>query len=134
MLVQCTWCGDGTGEIALMGHMSERTANAVGARDPMNRIDKEAPRMAPISDEPCKDCQARMALGITFIEVRAETFDGTPPDRTGRWWVVKEESCRRFINEPALSSILEKRKAYIERATADAIGLKDENDGSEETS
>jgi len=123
MMVTCTWCGKETNEIALLGLIGKKTAKAIGARY-HTHDGYEAPRSGPISDQPCESCEAGMAQGITFIEVTSEPrFRGDAVDRTGRWWVLKEEAVRRFVTEPMLTDLLSSRKCYIDSETADRIGF-----------
>ena len=98
-LSTCFWCGEDDGSIILMGRLPN---------------DEPAPRKVCASYEPCPDCQAKMALGITFMEA-TETIHGPKP--TGRWMVVKPEAIERLINDPELATqILHARKTYVEPA------------------
>lgn len=92
----CFWCGEETGEVALLG---------AAYKD-------EAPRRMVIGQNPCDKCKEKMALGITFAEAT-----GHPPQYTGRWCVVTEDAVKRMINEPAmLADVLRLRRANVEPA------------------
>ena len=94
MIVQCFFCGEDNGEIALLGYLPG---------------DKEAPKYGYLDFEPCTKCKAQMELGITLME----SVDGKTP--TGSWLVITEEAAKRMIkSEDMLKQILDKRKAFID--------------------
>lgn len=97
----CFWCGEPKG-VALLGY----TGN------------KAAPRKVVTSFEPCDDCAAGMAKGITCIEVVHARHDEpqlSPGFRpTGSWSVVTEEAALRvFRDYPELPRVIETRKALL---------------------
>ena len=76
----CFWCGEHTGEIALLGKLPN---------------DAEAPKETVLNYEPCKECEETFNKGVLIIEVEPST--NTPPIRdnyspTGRHVVVKAEA------------------------------------------
>ena len=81
----CFFCGKEKGEIAFLG----------------DRYDGEAPKHMCIDYEPCENCKAIMAKGVTVIEVSYESKDCRPPISkgddghliypTGRWLVATEQ-------------------------------------------
>lgn len=89
-LPKCWWCGEDTGEIALLG------AAYKGA----------APTHMVIDKNPCDKCKAGMAKGITVMEA-----DEIPPHAaTGRWVVITEEACRRVFPEAEAGGVYEDGK------------------------
>jgi hypothetical protein len=97
----CFWCGEDTGEVALLG----------------DAYRGEAPHRMIIGQNPCPACKEKMALGITFTEAT-----GHPPQYTGRWCVVKEEAVQHMINKPAmLADILRLRRVNVEPAVFDML-------------
>jgi len=102
----CFWCGEHTNEIILFGKIKD---------------DKEAPREACVSMEPCDKCKENMSMGITIMEA-TNTYDGPKP--TGRWWVLTEDAIKRIFNsEDQLENVLSKRKCFMEPETIKLIGL-----------
>ena len=104
----CFFCGEHTGEIALLGKIG--------------RNDTEAPREAVISYEPCKACKDNMSKGITLIGVKDQLFDRPPIASTengrdvyptGSMAVVTEDFVRRFFIEPAASDLIKNRKGLL---------------------
>lgn len=80
----CFWCGQHTGEIALLGELPN---------------DAEAPRETVLNYEPCKECKQQFDEGVLIIEV--ETGLKYPPIQanyspTGRHVVLKEQA---FTNQ-----------------------------------
>jgi hypothetical protein len=92
---RCFWCGKEKSEIALLGYLPG---------------DKEAPMSAILDYEPCDECAAQMAKGITIMG----TNDGgkTP---TGSFCVVREEAIKRMMagQDDILNEVLKRRKFYI---------------------
>lgn len=107
----CYICGEDTGELILTGKAGEGMARRLG------RSDGEMPHKAVFGVKPCDKCKER---GIAFVEMTGQ-HDGAEP--TGRRCLVREEAVRRMILEPALSEVLKHRMTYIDRKTADEIGL-----------
>lgn len=108
----CFFCGKDTG-VALLGRL---------------KGDAEAPHRIVADYEPCDDCKALMAQGITLLEAT-----GTPPAPemppvqenvwlTGRFMVVKEPAFRNIIDNPVLADeIIEKGKAFIDHQTFEML-------------
>ena len=101
----CFWCGQDTGEVALLG---------AAYKD-------EAPRRMVIGQNPCEKCKAQMAQGITFMEVTENR------EYTGRWCVITEDAVRRMVNtdtpggQQLLDDTLRLRKAHIDTALFDQL-------------
>lgn len=61
----------------------------------------EAPTRMLVDYEPCKDCAAQMAKGITLIEVTSSDTGAQPIKPglwpTGRWCVITQESANRLF-------------------------------------
>lgn len=72
-LCTCFYCGEETGEIALLG------ANFKG----------EAPRHMCTSLEPCPSCKEKYKDFVLLIEV--EPINRNKPQPTGRWGAIKKE-------------------------------------------
>ena len=92
----CFFCGEDTGEIALLGKLPN---------------DEEAPRRLVLDYCPCDKCKEQMDTGVTLIEVDYDTSDKRPPISkdsygqevypTGRWCVVTEEGAKKIFGEHA---------------------------------
>lgn len=84
----CFWCGEDTGEIALLGYM--------GKGDP------EAPRRTVLSYDPCPKCKEQWALGVACLEVSDIPLqNGQPPIQpghypTGHYVVIKKDAALRI--------------------------------------
>jgi hypothetical protein len=104
----CFYCGGEDGTVVLPGLL---------------KGDAEAPRRACWTREPCEKCRGYMAQGVILISVRNGSPDRENPERTGRFFVVKEEAVRRFLREPALARVLKRRIAFMEDATLNALGF-----------
>lgn len=101
----CFWCGQDDGTIILFGKLPG---------------DKEAPRHAIVSYEPCKKCEANFALGILLFEAREEPLlagqmpihEGMYP--TGRYFVVRPNMIERAFGPSGLAEkILRDRRAAM---------------------
>lgn len=118
----CYWCGKERNEIVLLGAAYR----------------KEAPMRMLMDYEPCDECKAGMARGVTLVEVAKtpnfenqtsmvkEKYSGDPNVAypTGTWVVVTEDWVKRTINPPELrDAILKQRKAFILKSEWDGIGL-----------
>ena len=91
----CFYCGEPTGEIALLGAL---------------KGDVEAPKYTILNYTPCDKCKEQISKGVTVIESGYAT-DGRPPISkdstgakvypTGRWCVLnKEPAIKMFgLNE-----------------------------------
>lgn len=73
----CFWCGEETGEVALMG------AHLKG----------EAPRTMVVNLDPCEKCAAKWAEGIAIIEA---TEPGRP---TGRYMIATPISVSMIVTD-----------------------------------
>ena len=90
-LAVCFWCGEETGEIALMGRIG-------GAKD------EAAPKHTVISYEPCAKCKGKWAQGFTMLEATrvpnsvtsVPMQDGVYP--TGRLAVITPQSAKRMFD------------------------------------
>lgn len=81
-LAVCFFCGENTGEIALLGRL---------------KGDKEAPMRMIVNYEPCEACKAKFNEGVLVVEVVPEQEADTPPitegySPTGRYVVLREEA------------------------------------------
>ena len=112
----CFWCGEDDGTILLLGKIN-RTIRGVS--------DPEAPRRMVASREPCADCQAKMVLGVTFIEV--DIVEGNEPsmdNATGRWWVLREEAVDRMGLDPTLNETIRKAGCtMIDKKVVEILGF-----------
>lgn len=89
----CFWCGADIG-VALLGQLPN---------------DAQAPRDICTSYDPCLDCQSKMALGVTVVEV-----DPATKHPTGKWCVITEEAARRlFENTPLVEKILSVKRVSM---------------------
>lgn len=109
-LSQCFYCGGDKNEVVLAGLM---------------KGDREAPRKAVWSMEPCDQCAHFMKEGVILIEVdEAKSTDRQNPHRAGAWVVIKDEAIKRIVTTPELAEdILRKRVAFLPTEVWDAIGL-----------
>ena len=116
----CFFCGNPTGEIALLGHIRQRNSHGRA----ISGTDIEAQKEMVLNYEPCDDCKKNMAQGITIIEViesrtapaAMEICPGAVP--TGTWCVIKEEAFERIFKDILESKIyhqtINKRKCLLE--------------------
>lgn len=87
----CFWCGEHTGEIALLGKLPN---------------DAEAPRETVLNYEPCEKCKEHFESGVLIIEVYEQTAnDNKPPIKdthipTGRYVVVDPNA----FNDPEIKA------------------------------
>ena len=125
----CMWCGKEDGTVALLGQISRDKARAVRAGEVAairgDRSDAEAPRHVYVTDEPCDDCKANMARGITLIEAEGPQSD---PTLTGRWAVVTEDCIHRVFDEAMADAVIAKGRAMIEPEAYELLGLHEEAD------
>lgn len=103
----CFYCGREKGEIALLGAAYR----------------EEAPRHMVLDKVPCSWCKENMKRGIVLIEATGKSDDDCRP--TGAYAVVTEGAARRIFTEPALTNVLQKRLAFVDRQTWKATGLKE---------
>jgi hypothetical protein len=111
-MCQCFWCGESTGEIALLGDLYK----------------DKAPIKMITNYEPCEKCEELFNQGILIIEVsmtpnthKQPELNGAYP--TGQHWVVTEDAITRLLNETASQEILKARKCLITHQDAIDIGL-----------
>lgn len=109
-LSQCFFCGGDKNELLLFGRLPG---------------DKEAPRKAVYSHEPCDTCKSYMEQGIMLISVRAKDIEY----RTGNLCVIKEEAIKRMLDEPLLSNVLKQRFLFINDADWKLLGLPTAEEG-----
>ena len=97
----CFFCGEDTGELALLGRIREKDDNGRSKRG----SDVEAPRRMVLSYEPCDKCKENFAKGVALIGVTGvQPEDGRPPIQqdlypTGSYMVVTKEAANRFFDE-----------------------------------
>lgn len=119
----CFWCGKEIG-LALFGKL---------------KGDAEAPRDTCTSYEPCDECKASMAQGITFMEASpTPPVPNTPPMGnaypTGRFFILTEEAVQRIFEDgPQKTAMLEKRKCFLDTETFDYFMNRFSTDKNEET-
>ena len=87
--------------------------------------DAEALHEAVYDHEPCDLCAGYMKIGIILIEIRDLEMEEEQdnPYRMGGFVVLKEEVVRRFLKEPLLSRVIEKRFCFISTSAWKALGL-----------
>lgn len=108
----CFWCGEDTGEVALLGA-------AYNGQAPMHMV---------MNYEPCATCKEQFARGITLIETTTRptnnqpAIDGTNYP-TGRIAVVTEEAIPKIFNEELAARVLRARKALIDSTAWAKLGL-----------
>lgn len=109
----CFWCGEDTGEIALLGYM--------GKGDP------EAPRRTVLNYDPCPKCKELWKQGTALIEVSdVPRNDGQPAIQkgyypTGRYSVIKTEAAQRMgIDAPVcLTDVETYESLFAERGNGE---------------
>lgn len=99
-MIQCFFCGEETGEIALLGRLPK---------------DAEAPKHAVANHEPCKKCKERFSTGFVIFEAL--------PDRTltGTYWIMDNEHMRTILSD----SMFKRGKALVTEEQARTLGLYD---------
>ena len=101
----CFWCGDSTGEIALLGAAYKG----------------EAPMKMVIDLEPCATCKAEADKGCALYEVTSKPGNDMlkvfeqEAWFTGRWVVVKDEAVTRIFDKDMADAVLKARKAVIDQ-------------------
>jgi len=121
----CFWCGEDRGDLVLAGRLAG---------------DREMPHKCIVDYEPCDACQAKMATGITLIEVSDHVIredlaaiNATRRDRhphpahypTGCWCVVTESGARKLFNESVVDDVCRVKQAWVDVETYAALGLSD---------
>jgi hypothetical protein len=109
----CFWCRKDDGTVLLVGRINKTIR---GEHDP------EAPRRMVASLEPCDNCKALMARGITLMEAH-EPAPGQMPEPTGRWFVMTEDAVTRIFDAEAAQAALRHRKAWISIEAVERLGL-----------
>lgn len=103
----CAWCGEPTGEIALLGAAYKG----------------KAPMHMRLNDDPCAKCLESMAQGITFIE---RVREGSK-ERTGRWCVLRREGVQRMLEGwVGLADVLKSGRCNIAPEMSKKLGLFEE--------
>lgn len=103
----CFFCGEETGEIALLGKI--------------NKADDEAPRHILLDYEPCPKCQEVFKQGLLLVEaVPTPIREGQAPISrdlypTGRWALMKRERAEEIFG----SEIVEKGKCLVDSELMD---------------
>lgn len=109
----CFWCEKPRNEVALLGAAYKG----------------RAPRHMCIDYEPCDTCKANMARGITLVEAKKTPASTNQPEiqtgvyPTGRWAVITEDAARKIFGPASAESTIRMRKAFIDVALAEEIGL-----------
>jgi len=111
----CFFCGKEKNEIALLGA----------------KYRGEAPRHMVIDRQPCDWCRENMRKGIVFIEATGTSEGDCRP--TGAYAVLTEEATKRFVTEPLLTTILQKRLTFVDPETWTRVGLRDAVERQEQT-
>lgn len=115
----CFFCGKETGEIALMGRMTN------GKRGRACK-EIEAPKYSVLSYEPCDKCKEIMDKGITLIEVQQTTMDCRPAITkhngvdmypTGKYLTLGRIAAERIFGK----EITESNKAFVEVGIIDGL-------------
>ena len=117
----CFWCGKDDGSILLLGRIKNPRKFGMKERHTTDP-DPEAPRRLVASMEPCDNCKALMARGITLMEAN-EPSPGQTPEPTGRWFVVTEEATERMFDAEMAAATLLHRKAWISPEAIERLGL-----------
>lgn len=83
-LVTCFYCGEETGEIALLGKLPK---------------DAEAPKHICTSVAPCEKCAEKYKDYVLMVE--ADLDSKGKPNPTGRWFAIKKEAIiEEYRNTP----------------------------------
>ena len=82
-LAICFYCGEHTGEIALLGKLKD---------------DAQAPKEAVIDYRPCKECQEKFSKGVLIIAVRPSNnkhrYIAPGYEPTGAYAVIRPEAIK----------------------------------------
>lgn len=92
----CFWCGEPTGEIAILGAAYKGEA-------PMHMI---------VNREPCDTCEGAWALGIVVFEAVEDTREPT-----GSWSVITEDGASQIFHDNKLKVVLGLRRCMISQAS-----------------
>ena len=112
----CFFCGEDKNEIALMGHVRERSENGRAVRG----SDIEMPMRTLLDYEPCDKCKDILKNAIAIIEAQTTPTEypaiqeGLYP--TGSRVVIKEEAFDRIFKDEYnfKNSVKKKRVALME--------------------
>lgn len=84
----------------------------------------KAPHRMILDKVPCDKCKEYMEKGIMFIETK-DGEGGDNPERTGRLWVVTEESISKFLKPDKVADLVKKRVVFVSEMATKALGLHD---------
>lgn len=106
----CFYCGEESGEIAIMGRIRERGANGKPVKD----SDVEAPRQMLLDYQPCEKCKEK--LKDKFLIYRTEPAEGRLPvfarDRIATAYVgIPKEKAKEFLDD--CLNISEEEKEHV---------------------
>lgn len=106
----CFYCGEESGEIAIMGRIRERGANG----KPIKDSDVEAPRQMLLDYQPCEKCKEK--LKDKFLIYRTEPAEGRLPvfarDRIATAYVgIPKEKAKEFLDD--CLNISEEEKEHV---------------------
>ena len=102
----CFYCGQETGEVALLG------ASYHG----------EAPKNLILNKVPCGKCQDYMKVGIVLVCCRKGTE--SDPQPTGAYAVIKEDAAAKlFLHAPQLEQVMNRRLCFIDDEAWKLLGL-----------
>lgn len=107
---QCFWCGEAKNEI-LIGTRAQKSY-------------QDVPRMGFHNYNPCDQCEQKMELGVTLVEVKENpVFKGQPVLQqrgatflypTGNCMVVRPEAVDKIFGKDAAANIKQHGKAFID--------------------
>lgn len=103
----CFWCGKEKNEIALLGHIREKTKDRFGSNTVVRGSDIEAPRRMVLDYEPCDECKKMWESGVAVLEVQQTPTMPNQPEiqkgiyPTGRFAVVTVEGADRVFPQHA---------------------------------
>lgn len=106
----CFYCGEESGEIAIMGRIREKGANG----KPIKDSDVEAPRQMLLDYQPCEKCKEK--LKDKFLIYRTEPAEGRLPvfarDRIATAYVgIPKEKAKEFLDD--CLNISEEEKEHV---------------------
>lgn len=108
----CFWCGQETGELALLGYLKN---------------DAQAPQHIVLDYEPCDQCKALWDQGVVLIEVSETPLTPKRPPiqdnlyPTGRSCILKEDAVSRIFTPEAAEAMLAKKKAFLSKDAYERI-------------
>lgn len=109
----CFYCGEESGEIAIMGRIRERGADG----RPVKNSDIEAPRQMLLDYQPCEKCKEK--LKDRFLIYRTESAEGRLPvfarNRIATAYVgIPKEKAKEFLDD-CLNISEEEKEQVIEK-------------------